>query len=146
MDPILAPSQAYILLAITATVGSVIAALVHQLIPRRVNESPVVAEQSLSADRQVIGSRRVIVVGFATLFIVSWASVAAFMLRCVDKWSIYHWCHFIGLLLLCLVLLSMIIILSDRLRAVSTSFLDASRESPSRHSEASSGEDKNSGK
>ena len=125
MDQILAPPQTYILLAVAATVGSIAAALVQSLIPRREIHSAVVPEQSLAADRRVIGRRRLVVVGFGVLLIVAWANVAAIMLSTAGEWTVYHWCHFIGLLLLLVVLVEVIVVLSDRLSAVSTSFLEA---------------------
>ena len=123
-EAFLAPAQAYILLAVAATVGSIAAALVQSLLPRASTDSAVVPEQSFAADRRVIGLRIRVVTGFGTLLILAWSNVAIFMLRTVHQWTFHHWLHYVGLLSLLVVLVAVMVALSDRLNAVSTTFVE----------------------
>ena len=139
MEQIFAPAQTYILLAVAATVGSIVAALVQSLFPRREATSAVVPEQSFEADKHVIRRRRLVVRGFGILLIVAWINVALIMLECVTEWGVYHWLHFIGLIMLLVVLVGVFVVLADRLSAVSTNFLEASPNGSGSKSGPSSG-------
>lgn len=121
---ILAPAQTYVLLAIVATVGSITAAMVQSLFPRRI-DSAVIPEQSLTTDRRIVNKRRFVVGGFGLLLVVVWTNIPAIMLCRIADWTPYHWWHFVGLLLLLVVFTGVIVALSDRLNAVSTSFLES---------------------
>lgn len=133
LESLFAPSQAYILLAVAATVGSITAALVQTLFPRRKAAGAVVPAQAVTADRIVVKRRRRIVVGAGLLMIVSWSNVTIALLACASAWSVQHWLHFIGLLLLLAVFMQVILTLSDRLSATSTEFLETLTEGSSTH-------------
>lgn len=122
---LLAPSQAYILLAVATTVGSIAAALVQSLLPRKPTTGAVVPEQSLAADRRVILGRRLVVGGFSVLLILAWVNVVGIMLKTVAQWSAFRWLHYVGLLFLLIVFVTVMAELSDRLKAVSTNFVEA---------------------
>lgn len=133
LESLFAPAQAYILLAVAATVGSITAALVQTLFPRRKAVGAVVPAQLFIADKVVINRRRYIVVGAGLLMIVAWLNVTIALLACVSVWSMHHWLHFIGLLLLLAVFMQVILTLSDRLSATSTEFLETPTEGSSTH-------------
>ena len=125
----LAPPQAYILLAVAATVGSITAAVVQSLFPRRPSDSPVMPVQSLSEDRKVVKRRRQVVLAFGSLLVISWTHVAVVMLLNVNCWTLHHWWHLVGLIALLAVFTAVILMLADRLSAVSTSFNESPPES-----------------
>ena len=114
MDQILAPAQLYALLAIAATVGSIVNAFAESLLPDRVTLSDVTPSQTLAGDSRVIDSRRFLLYGFMVLIFVSWLNIVVVMTSRLIEWSVYHWMHFIGLLVLLAIALKLISLLSNR--------------------------------